>query len=240
MAKKNKLSPTQKAYQKERKRISRFIKEASKRGYKFSETALPKEVKRPTKASIQKLKRISPSTLYEKAAFIIPTTGEKVSGVEGRKYERSKAAEKGLRTKRAKSQEIILSPPSDYAPNYADIALINFEDLISSWQPYASWDKAYIRLKENDKNVLLNTLRGAISSLGRDTVARNLETRAELANELMWHVLYGSSDFKWETIEGDITALAAIIWGRSLTVPEAKNLQDNINEMWYDYEAEEE
>ena len=48
----------EKEYKKEVNRLNRFIKQAEKRGYRFPQNAIPHQVKKPTKASIERLKKI--------------------------------------------------------------------------------------------------------------------------------------------------------------------------------------
>lgn len=109
MAKKKKVqSPVEKAYNRERNRIKRFIREAEKRGYRFSDFSIPDKPKKITEASVRRLQKYNPKYLYEKATFLKPDTGEIVSGQRGRQIERKRAALKAQMTvahKRAVRQE---------------------------------------------------------------------------------------------------------------------------------------
>ena len=109
MAKKKKAqSPVEKAYNRERNRIKRFIREAEKRGYRFSDFSIPDKPKKITEASVRRLQKYNPKYLYEKATFLNPQTGEIVSGQRGRQIERKRAALKAQMTvghKRAVRQE---------------------------------------------------------------------------------------------------------------------------------------
>lgn len=90
-------------YMKERKRIQQNVARMKKRGYEFAETPLPPIPKRITKASINRLKKITPKKLYEKATYT-SATGEKVSGKKGVQIERKKRAQKAQATKAQKEQ----------------------------------------------------------------------------------------------------------------------------------------
>ena len=57
-------------------------------------------------------------------------------------------------------------------------------------------------------------------------MAKNCQYHAALVKDLAFHICYGSSDFKWNTIEGDIAAITAILYGRTLSVEDAKKIQD--------------
>ena len=135
--------------------------------------------------------------------------------------------------KAAKAVRVTGTPPSD-----VDDILENMEELLTGWQPHTTWSKSYTALKIKDTNILKNILSGAINSIGREQVARNCQANASLVKSLAFHICYGSSDFKWNTIEGDIAAITAIIYGRNLTVDEAKSVQDIIDTE-HGYEAPE-
>ena len=94
----------EKQYKKEVNRLNRFIKQAEKRGYRFPEKVIPRQVKKPTKASIERLKKIKSSDLYAKATAL-SETGKIISGTEKRKEEKRIQAEKAWRTRRRKKDE---------------------------------------------------------------------------------------------------------------------------------------
>lgn len=92
-------------YRKEVNRLNRFIKNAEKRGYRFDEKAIPQQVKRPTKASIERLKKITPPDLYAKSTAL-SENGKIISGTEKRKEEKRISAEKGWESRRRKQDEL--------------------------------------------------------------------------------------------------------------------------------------
>ena len=103
MAKKRKAqTPVEKAYSRERNRIKRFIRDAEKRGYRFSDFSIPDKPKKITEASVRILQKYNPKYLYEKATFLDPDTGEIVSGQRGRHIERKESARKAKETRRIK------------------------------------------------------------------------------------------------------------------------------------------
>lgn len=112
------LNPELKAeYDKQIRRIKRFIRSASKRGYDFPDYVVPKHPKVITEASIRKVKSITPEVLYKKATYI-KNTGEKITGLEGRKHERRQAAIKAAETKATKAGKTYEPPTvrSAYTP----------------------------------------------------------------------------------------------------------------------------
>ena len=91
------VSSVVKAY---RKAVSNFFRKGrsmAKRGYVI-DAVLPKEPKKITEASVRRIKKIS-SDLYKKS-YYVTEEGEVISGEEGRKYERSRAAKKAAETRK--------------------------------------------------------------------------------------------------------------------------------------------
>ena len=96
------VRPVVKAF---RKAVSAFFRKArsmARRGY-VVDAVLPKEPKKITEASVRRIKKIS-SNLYKKS-YYVNEEGEVISGVEGRKYERSRSAKKAAETRKRKKQE---------------------------------------------------------------------------------------------------------------------------------------
>lgn len=99
----------------------RFLRRAEARGYRFSDEVYKytnrQNVADPNVA-IEYLNQLTPEYLYSQSFYLLdPSTGEVVSGTEGRKIERSRAALKGARTKRQRAMphwsESVLSATYD-------------------------------------------------------------------------------------------------------------------------------
>lgn len=101
MARRRKLTPAEKAYNRERRRIQRQINRMSERGYDVPENILPPQPKRITAASVRRLQKITTPKLYERSRFIDVETGEILTGSEGRRLERKSAARRAAETRRA-------------------------------------------------------------------------------------------------------------------------------------------
>lgn len=101
MKKKKRISETRKEYNRQRKRIQNFISRNKKRGFLFDENILPKIPKRVTKASVNRLKKLTPEKLYSKARHLDTETGEITKGLQASKELRRKARGE---TKRRKQQ----------------------------------------------------------------------------------------------------------------------------------------
>lgn len=126
-------------YNKQVQRINRFIRNAEKRGFRFDKTdILPQKPKKPTMASVRKLKALTPEKLYKKTTYMTDD-GRVVTGYKGRQEERRKAARKGKQTRernRERRQMVAgrtFSPPVVDVPRSEDIILANINSLISEY-----------------------------------------------------------------------------------------------------------
>lgn len=214
-----KLTPNQQAWEKELKRLQQFIHRAKKRGYTFSEDVIPETPKRITKKQLSKIKGINPQTLYEQAEFYNPETGETISGVEGRKFERKRSAKKAQLTKAIKqAQNTKIS-----LPKQTDLVLQNIRDLINQFAPSSLWSNYWTQKKEEDKNKLQSLLDNAIAQEGENVIVERLENYAGDIERIINSILYGSDE---EQVQFDLVEFATIIKGRSLTQQESSELTD--------------
>ena len=95
-------------YRKERRRIQRFVRETSKRGYKFPEDIVPKKAKevspKDLSKELRKARSLTSEKLYKKSKYTTPE-GKTISGTKGRQIEKSKASKKGWETRREEQDE---------------------------------------------------------------------------------------------------------------------------------------
>lgn len=114
-------TPLQLEYAKQRRRIQQFMRRAEKRGYQFQPNLLPDKPKRITKASVERLKKLTPEKLYQKAEYGGEATqGEVVKGIAGRKAERKQAAERAKETRRLKQIAEKYAEEPSYETDYFD------------------------------------------------------------------------------------------------------------------------
>lgn len=88
-------------YQKEYKRVKSLIRSFEKRGYVVPEsvkTIKPMSKTKVTTRSLNRLKNITPETLYRKSRYITPE-GKETSGIRGRDLEREAAGRKSAETR---------------------------------------------------------------------------------------------------------------------------------------------
>lgn len=212
---------TQKAYNKELKRIKQFIRRATKRGYEFSDNAIPAKPKTISESSVRALQRITPDTLYRKATYVEPTTGKKFTGEQGRKIERSRVSKKSAATRYGKEYK------EDEIPDFSRVVLAGVREEIERWAPFPNWTDFFTQTKERDKNILEMALNGAIESEGEKAVSDRLADNATEVNTLLQEILYGSGGKEGRSqIDFDLARFSAIIMGRPLTVEESKKLTE--------------
>ena len=96
-------------YQKEYKRVKSLIRSFEKRGYVVPEsvkTIKPMSETKVTTRSLNRLKNITPETLYRKSRYITPE-GKETSGIRGRDLEREAAGRKAAETrKKSKNKDL--------------------------------------------------------------------------------------------------------------------------------------
>ena len=225
MAKRRKLTPAEQAYNKELRRINRFIKAAEQRGFIFNLKIIPPRPKKITKASAERLKKITPQTLYKKASYQTDDF-QILSGEEGRKYERSRAAKKGAETVRRKKQASLpplskpIAPqgPRKGPPSIVDSVLATVEELIARFPDGNTWTDWQEKLHRKHKSMLEGMLNTQIMLYGRATIAYRFEQAAAQVVDLAEQIIYGDS--KEEDFQIDIQAMARIIKGENLNSEE--------------------
>lgn len=127
-----KLTQLQLDYKKQVKRLKQAVRRAEKRGYIVPENVIPKQPKRITKKSVERLKKITTKEIYSKSEKLDFETGELIPGEVARKQERSKSAKKAAKTRKEKRYNAEKGESEYYEPQYetfpsgADIIIGNF------------------------------------------------------------------------------------------------------------------
>lgn len=240
VAKKKKPTLNQQLYQKELRRLKQFIRRAEKRGFHYAEDIIPEKPKRITKKSIERLQKLSAQELYKKATYKDPTTGAELTGTEGRRLERQRAAIKGSKTK-SKSKGTSKKQPK--IPDEKDLPVATYEIIenvreeIRKWTPSSGWTDFFTEAKHRDKNILENMLEGAIRQEGADVIAARLEAHAYEVLSIVQEILYGSGGKDGNQINNDFARFSQILLGRGLTVEESIDLA-NAQEYTEDFEED--
>lgn len=173
-----KLTQLQLDYKKQLKRLKQAVRRAEKRGYIVPENVIPKQPKRITKKSVERLKKIATKEIYSKSEKLDFETGELIPGEVARKQERSEAAKKAAKTRKEKRYNAKKGESEYYEPQYntfpsgADIIIGNFKAEMSRFpevaQPIANqWlDRLLIDYSKEDVAEMLEN--AAAQGLGVD------------------------------------------------------------------------
>lgn len=217
----------EKAYKKELSRIKRFVKAAQKRGYRF-DFQIPEPPKTYTKKQVEKLHKISPTTLYKKAKYYDLESGEILKGLEGRKLERSRAAYRGAYTKALRKRQAM--ERMEDLPEEVDTITGNIE---SRLQQIVSFD--FDRLAPTDMasstgRPLKTKMYNAVIALYNRAKAENpdfaetINHNAERINDIL-DTLTSYKDV-YDNGAVRLAELAQLFLGRSLTSRESAELTE--------------
>lgn len=197
------LSDVQKEYRKERKRIQRQIRRMERRAYDVPEL-LPEIPKRITKASVNKLKKITTEYLYSKSRYIDVETGEILTGKEGRKQERKESAQRSAQTRRERkeSEQRAQSRPQPVpVTDYVDFTSQVFTVFqMEMTQIYGRNEKLF--------NYITAWFDKSLARYGAEDFAEALE---QSKSEGMWPGWEGVSDT--EILVGKLTGILELIGG---------------------------
>lgn len=138
-----KLTQLQLDYKKQVKRLKQAVRRAEKRGYIVPENVIPKQPKRITKKSVERLKKITTKEIYSKSEKLDFETGELIPGEVARKQERSESAKKAAKTRKEKRYNAEKGESEYYEPQYetfpsgADIIIGNFKADMTRFPEFA-------------------------------------------------------------------------------------------------------
>lgn len=223
MAKRNKQTENQKAYQKERRRLLQAVRRAEKQGYIFPEDIVPELPKRVTKKQLEKIQKTKPKQLYKKAEFVYQETGEVVPAEQRKQEVKQEAIRKAKETRKRKQETRIrnkkISTPS-VPTYYPTISIIDtIRDRISELTREA---KPPIPI-ENRKNELLAIFEDNVT-LYSDNITEYehyLEVHESEIAELLNVIAYDSNA---EQISVSFVSLGRILNMQALSMSQAENL----------------
>ena len=187
---KRKRTQTEIEYSKQRKRIQSFIRKHEKEGFYFEENILTAVPKKITKASVSRLKKITPQKLYSKAVYAGEASyGEVVSSYKGRQLRKQEAKKKREKRQRLKKQRIKTPRPKRIKDKVSTDKSFYTRTVLSGW---------YATLENYSKSPAYSVLRMWMNKLirdnGEDAVARMLEQAASNGNILVWSVAYKTEE----------------------------------------------
>ena len=215
MAKRNKQTENQKAYQKERRRLLQAVRRAEKQGYIFPEDIVPELPKRVTKKQLEKIQKTKPKQLYKKAEFVYQETGEIVPA-EQRKQEVKQEAIRKAKETRKRNKKISTPSVPTYYPTISIIDTIR--DRITELTREA---KPPIPI-ENRKNELLSIFEDNVTTFDNIIEYEHyLEAHESEIAELLNVISYDSNA---EQISASFVSLGRILNMQSLSMSQAENL----------------
>lgn len=225
------MTANQLEYQRQVKRITRFMRELRAQGFEFAPgyTPLPPTPPRITKKQLELIKSVKPKQAREKAIITPDWYKEGYATPPQRR-----AAERARRKAKRGGVSPILPPAPSIPPMdppipipISRVVLDNVRDEIVKWSPVGNWTEYWSKVKENDKNILVSMLDGYIAREGEAVIASRLEKRANEVNELLQFVLYASGGKEGRSeINFKLARFAEILKGSNLTLSENKALSD--------------
>lgn len=225
------MTDNQREYQRQVKRITRFMRELRAQGFEFlpGYTPLPPKPPRITKKQLELIKSVKPKQAREKAIITPDWYKEGYATPPQRR-----AAERARRKAKKSGSSPILTPSTPMSsielPNPIPISTVVLDNVraeIAKWTPVGNWSEYWSKVKENDKNILASMLDGYIAREGESVIASRLEKRANEVNELLQFVLYASGGkYGRSEINFKLARFAEILKGNNLTLSENKMLSD--------------
>lgn len=224
----------QSEYLKEYNRIKNLYNSISKRGYKIG-LEMPTKVKKPTKASINKLKKITPDYIYRRSTYTL-SNGETVPGIVRRAQERRAAGKKGA-IKRSLKRSFATVNESLTLPEESSLILDKIMQAIETWTPAINWSENLTGLKRQDVNTLKHILNGAITEYGKDRVLANIKKNSKEISGIIERALYGGYSNSRSTFasgrqqaDHDLVTLGELLKGEPLNSEEVMSLTDLMEE----------
>lgn len=241
MSKRKELTPLEKEYYSERRKVLRRIRDIRKRGYTVPINLAPSVPKDIRPESISRLKKYTTDYIYKRSVYTSPT-GTIYKGTERRAQERSESSKKAAQTRAKKiqndyyerqwhkiTQDIPLPPPPQYSEEPTDDMYIIFYNVykdFESWQPSAWWSDEIATLKQRDRDRGWGLLQGAINTLGEEAVARNLYNNSLRVIELENKIIYESGNkYREDSRNGEVNnalnEFQSILYGKPLSIRES-------------------
>ena len=219
-----------KDYLKEYNRVRRLYKSYQKRGYDIG-FKLPSKVKKPTEASIRKLKNITPDYIIRKSTYKL-STGETIPGKVRRGQELRSVGKKGAikrsLAKVSKAQEL---------PEESDLILSKMQQIIDSWDTQLNWSDSLSAIKKQDVDTIKTMLHGAIQQYGEKAVLNNIKKNSKQISDILERALYGGYTNNKKTFESgrqqmdhDFVTFAELLKGEPLTSDEVIKWTDLMEE----------
>lgn len=219
MAKKKKQTPLQLDYKKQVKRIKQAIRSAEKRGYIVPDNIIPKQPKKITRKSVERLNKITTNDIYAKSEKLDLETGELIPGEVARKQERSEAAKKSAKTRKErrynpeKGESEYYEPQYETFPSAADIIIANFRANLTRFPEVA----------QPLVNLWLNRL---LNDYSKEDVAEMLENAAAQGLGIDYSIAY-REDLLLDRLSEMLDLLPGASTGNKMEIMEALEYEED-------------
>lgn len=219
MAKKKKQTPLQLDYKKQVKRIKQAISRAEKRGYIVPDNIIPKQPKKITRKSVERLKKITTSDIYAKSEKLDLETGELIPGEVARKQERSEAAKKSAKTRKErrynpeKGESEYYEPQYETFPSAADIIIANFRANLT-------------RFPEVAQPLVNQWLNRLLNDYSKEDVAEMLENAAAQGLGIDYSIAY-REDLLLDRLSEMLDLLPGASTGNKMEIMEALEYEED-------------
>lgn len=191
-----KITPIQRQYMEEARRVKRIRDKLWYQGYRFERSPIPAQPKRITEASLRKLQNITTESLIKKSKYVESFTGEALYGRKKTAYQPQ--AQRIYLEKIEK--EIMTFAPPHLSPHLAD-------------------------LRDRNNHALLGILTNAIARDGEEAVARRVSTTAEDIANIISIIQYDSGK-DVQRINSNLMRFAEIVNGGRLSYEETQQIAE--------------
>ena len=229
-------------YKQKRRQLIKKVEGMERRGFFFDKQVIQKEPKKPTKASIRAIEKLS-KNIYKKAMYVDTSTGELMTGEQGRAHERSMAGKRAALTKhiysdprQVKSAEEEEFERARREQDKTDSQLALSESSLQEGEMVLQGIYNMIdsvgRRKSKAAEHLRSVLDREITTRGKDNVARALAGNASEAIEAAAVAInYGEGDGRHDAA---VQELQRIITGQIPSAQEMREMQDELDSEEYE------
>lgn len=213
-----KLTQTQKDYRKQRRRVQQAVKRLEKIGYIFDENVVPKIPKKITKASVQRLAKITPEKLREKSEYII---GEEVVKYKTHKKEIRQEIKRVRQELKQEQERTVIDyiPIVSYIDNFRETVINSLPDSRAFYQ--GRNEPALFKDFSGYKNIIISLLDDSIAENGVEYVERLLQEHADTLSDYLEGAQYDSDENR---VEHNLISVANILKGSPLSMNEAEQV----------------
>lgn len=199
------VTKNQKIWEKETKRLEKWLQQMQKKGYVFTGYyIIPEKPKRITNKQLQNIKSITPKILKSYLAWYDESKQQWVYGNKAVKAQRDYSKKIKLRESARKE----INKLKDTAPQEADIVIQNFVNLLDSFEPDVRWSNWLIEIKLKQISQIKWELQQAIKTQGKSAVAKKIQDNAKEIYEIAEKIMY---DSKEESVQHNLLRLHELI-----------------------------